>query len=115
MRRGDIVDVEIPRPQGKPGHEQFGTRPAVVIQKNEHNANLATVVVVPMTSNLKALHRSGVISVDPDAKNGLAVRSAVLVNQIVTVDKRRVRNQRGVLSSKDMDRVVELLRSFLDL
>lgn len=115
MRRGDVVDVELPQPRGKPGHEQFGTRPAVVIQLNRHIASLATVVVVPMTSKLSALHRDGVFAVDPDQQNGLDVRSAMLVNQIVTIDQRRVRRQRGTLSASDMEKVEEQIRSFLGL
>ena len=115
MRRGDIVDVDIPRPRGTPGREQFGLRPAIVIQQNQHIANLATVVIVPMTSNLKALTRDGVLAIDPDSQNGLDTKSVALVNQIATYDKRRVKRQRGRLSSDDLQRVELLIRSFLGL
>lgn len=115
MQRGDIVDVDIPRPQGSAGHEQFGTRPALVVQVNRHIANLATVVVVPMTSKLNALHRDGTLAVDPDTGNGLRVRSALLVNQIVTLDKRRIKGKRGILSSDDLQQAEQLIRAFLGL
>lgn len=42
MRRGEVVRVELPRPAGTTGREQFGVRPAIIIQNDEVNANLST-------------------------------------------------------------------------
>ena len=55
MARGDIVTVELPAALGQGGHEQAGQRPAIVVQTDVMHQNLSTTMVVPLTSNLKAL------------------------------------------------------------
>ena len=51
MRRGEIWWAELPVPDGsEPGY----TRPVLIVQSDEINAsNLATIIVLSLTSNLK--------------------------------------------------------------
>lgn len=87
MKRGDVVRVHLPAPQGKPGHEQIGPRPAVIVQAD---ANQSTVVVVPMTSKLKAMAFAGSVRVEPAKENGLDVPSVAMTQQVRAIDKGRI-------------------------
>jgi mRNA-degrading endonuclease toxin of MazEF toxin-antitoxin module len=59
MNRGDVVLVQLPPPAGPSGTEQFGTRPAIVVQDEAGLANLSTLLIVPLTSRLSPHHESG--------------------------------------------------------
>jgi mRNA-degrading endonuclease toxin of MazEF toxin-antitoxin module len=60
MKRGDIVRVELPAPAGPSGREQFGVRPAIVVQRFPSASNTGgTVLVVPLTSTLSARRFQG--------------------------------------------------------
>jgi len=89
MQRGDIIRVNLPQPMGRPGHEQFGTRPAVVIQ-SAAGENLSTVIVVPLTSNQSALKFAGSFLVNSTPENGLTSDSVVLTAQLRAIDRRRI-------------------------
>lgn len=80
------------------GHEIRKTRPCVVISPDEMNASLGTVIVAPMTSTFKAIPTRIRIAATPE--NGLANDSYVALDQIKTVDKRR-------LSGKAMGRLTD--------
>ena len=81
MRRGDFVAVAIQGDFGKP-------RPALVVQANQFDG-LATLTVLPVTSTIidAPLLR---ITVDPDERNGLARRSQVMIDKIITVRRDKV-------------------------
>ena len=115
MHRGDVIRVQLPRPVGKAGHEQFGTRPAIVIQENSATANLSTVVIVPLTSNRLAERLDGSLLVRPTDTNGLAVISVALTQQIRAIDKSRVEDVIGKLSSEVMTDIDAALKRLLSL
>jgi mRNA interferase MazF len=115
MKRGDIVLVQLPRPAGQAGHEQFGKRPAIVIQGRDAIANLSTVVIVPLTSTASAVHLHGSFVIQPDRENGLDVDSVVLTHQVRAIDKRRVETRIGTLSVDDLSRLELVLRPMLGL
>ena len=115
MDRGDVIRVQLPRPAGRAGREQFGTRPAIVIQENAATANLSTVVVVPLTSNRSAERLDGSLLVHPSATNGLTTISVALTQQIRAIDKSRVEGVIGRLSSEDMNEIDSALRRLLSL
>ena len=115
MNRGDVVRVQLPRPAGSPGREQFGTRPAVIVDSQSEKANLQTIVVVPMTSNLSAMRFPGSFQVFSSALNGRSVDSVVLTHQVRAIDKNRIEATLGRLSDTDMRRLEGHLRELLDL
>ena len=115
MHRGDVIRVQLPRPAGRPGREQFGTRPAIVVQQSAATANLSTVVVVPLTSNRSAERLSGSLLVHPSDTNGLTVISVALTQQIRAIDKSRVEAVIGKLSPEEMGNVETALRHLLSL
>ena len=83
------------------GSEIRKTRPAVIVSPDELNAHLATVIVVPLTTgrsypfrmNTKAAGKSGVAAID----------------QIWTVDRRRLVKKVDTMPSKDGTRLLNSL------
>jgi mRNA-degrading endonuclease toxin of MazEF toxin-antitoxin module len=115
MKRGDIVRAQLPRPAGSPGREQFGTRPAVVVQDESKAPNLSTVVVVPLTSRMSAARFAGSFVVQPSAANGLSVASVVLTHQVRALDRARIEGVIGAMSDPDMSRLDTQMKSLLGL
>ena len=115
MARGDIFLITLPRPVGELGHEQYGDRPAVVIQDDDATANLLTVVVVPITSNLSATKFPGSVLVKANRTNGLHKQSVILTHQIVTIDRRWVGRRIGKLPANELKSLEDSIRRFFRL
>lgn len=103
IRQGEIYRAEAGDPEGSaPGY----TRPVLVIQNNVFNASkIRTVVVCSLTSSLRLGRARGNITLAP-GEGGLPEQSVVNVSQILTLDKRDLRELVGVL---DGTRVQEVL------
>lgn len=115
MNRGDVVRVDLPRPRGTPGREQFGLRPAIVVQDEPRLANLSTVLIVPLTSNQTASKFSGSIWIAPTKENGLSVESIALTQQVRAIDRSRVQDTLGEISRDDAVLLDDQLRSLLKI
>jgi len=115
MRRGDIVRVDLPHPAGSPGREQFGYRPAVVIQDASQIGSFSTAIVVPITGTRDAVRFPGAFAISPTATNGLDRQSVVLTNQVRAIDIRRIESTIGTMSKTDMDTLDARLRTILGL
>ena len=91
IRQGDIWWADLPDPIGSgPGFR----RPVLVIQSNAFNeSEIATVVCIPLTSNLKWATAPGNVLLTKK-KTGLPKDSVANVSQIIALDK-------GVLSEKN--------------
>ena len=102
---GDIVWLEFD-PQA--GHEQAGRRPALVLSPARYNGPRGMLVCCPMTSRIKGYAFEVVDSLDPP--------SAVLVDQIKSVDWRERRAQRkGRAAPGTLANVHGMLRALLSL
>jgi mRNA-degrading endonuclease toxin of MazEF toxin-antitoxin module len=115
MNRGDVVRVQLPPPAGPSGREQFGTRPAIVLQVKAFTANLSTVVIVPLTSRLSASRFAGSFTVSPTEANGLSLESVVLTHQVRAIDQGRIEKVIGRLADNQMARLEAELRALLGL
>jgi mRNA interferase MazF len=84
ISRGDVWWADLPEPAGAgPGFR----RPVVVVQGDALNrSRIATVVCVPLTSNLKWADAPGNVRLPPRL-TGLSKESVANVSQIVTLDK----------------------------
>lgn len=107
MENGEIWLVELPKANG---HEQSGSRPAVVLAEISN-----IVVIIPVTSNLLALKFPFVLSINPSDKNGLTAESAVLVFQIRAIDRKRLTRKIGRLEKFSMKSINELLCKMLNI
>lgn len=90
------------------GSEIKKTRPCVVVSPNEMNKYLNTIVVAPMTTNLKKYPTR--ISVAHNRKEGM-----VAIDQIRTVDKKRVVKIYKGLTKSEILKCKEIIKeTFVD-
>jgi mRNA interferase MazF len=103
VTQGDVVWASLPAPTGsEPGFR----RPVVVVQGNSFNASrIATVVVVPLTSNLQWVAAPGNVRL-PSKRTGLSRDSVANVSQIVAVDRSILAERVGHLADSDLGLVL---------
>ncbi|PRZ03870.1 mRNA interferase MazF [Isoptericola sp. CG 20/1183] len=112
IRRGEVCWIDFGEPQGSAPAKR---RPVVVVQSDQYNASLiATVVVLPMTSNTALARHPGNVFV-PAVAAGLPKDSVVNVSQPTTVD-RSVVDPTGAVLPDNLIRAVDAgLRRVVDL
>lgn len=112
MKRGQIWWTDLDEPTAsEPGYR----RPVIIIQSNEFNrSRISTVVVIPITSNVKLADAPGNVSL-PKTKTGLTKQSVANVSQVITVDKSFLDEQVGQLDNLIMNQIEEGLRLVLSL
>ena len=115
MKHGDIVLVELPRPASEKGHEQFGTRPALVVHSDATSNALPVVMIVPFTSRPSAQRFPHTISVQPSSLNGLNNASILLIFQLRAIDRKRIKKTIGQLEVDIMQQVNEEMKKLLGL
>jgi mRNA interferase MazF len=103
VSQGDVCWASLPAPTGSgPGF----SRPVVVVQGDAFNrSRLATVVVVPLTSNLRWESAPGNVLLAA-RKTGLPRDSVANVSQIVTVDRAVLAERTGQLARADVGLVL---------
>ena len=90
------------------GSEIKKTRPCVIISPDEMNKFLRTVVVAPMTSNLKAYPTR--VPVTTNGKEGMLV-----IDQIRTIDKQRILKVFDSLSTSEILKCKDVIKeTFVD-
>jgi mRNA interferase MazF len=90
------------------GNEIKKTRPCVVISPNEMNRFLQTIVLAPMTSSSKMYPTR--IEVNHDNKKGW-----IVIDQIRTVDRKRIFKILGDLTEKEITNVKYVIKeTFVD-
>jgi mRNA interferase MazF len=89
IRRGDIILVNF---EPVMGSEPGGIRPALVIQNNYYNQYSPVVIVASITSKIFTKEfATNVLLSKKDSK--LNKDSTILLNQIRTIDKSRIKNK----------------------
>ena len=95
------------------GHEQGGSRPALVVSNDVFNASAADlIVVVPITSKGRTIR--SFLKIEP-ADTGLKLTSYIICDQVRTVSKDRLKGKLGALPQPVMAEVKERLKYLLDL
>ena len=97
MKRGDVVIVAAAGDYGK-------SRPAVVVQTNAFPETHQSVVIYQMTSDFLEAPDFRV-TIEPNAENGLRVRSQVMADKPVTVRRERIGQLVGRLTDVDIGRL----------
>lgn len=105
IRRGDIYYADL---SPVVGSEQGGVRPVLIIQNNVGNRFSPTVIAAAITSRGTKADLPTHIRLYADS-SGLSRDSVVLLEQIRTLDKRRLKEKMGTLSLDDMYKVDEAL------
>ena len=108
VSRGDVVWASLADPDGsEPGFR----RPVVVVQGDAFNASrLGTVVVVPLTSNVRWAAAPGNVMLSAK-RTGLPKDSVANVSQIIAVDRAILSDRNGHLDDDD----IALLHSGIDV
>jgi mRNA interferase MazF len=108
IAQGDVCWADLPDPVGSgPGFR----RPVLVIQGDAFNrSRIATVVCVPLTSNLRWAEAPGNVPL-PARASGLSKDSVANVSQVVTLDRGVLTERVGRISKRQL----ELVLSGLDL
>ena len=108
ISRGDIWWADLSEPSGSdPGFR----RPVVVVQGDSLNrSRIATVICVPLTSNMQWADAPGNVSLSSDL-TGLSKDSVANVSQVVIIDKRTLTELVGKLPTNK----TELILSGIDI
>jgi mRNA interferase MazF len=103
IAQGDVWWADLAEPGGSgPGFR----RPVVVVQGDALNrSRIATVVCVPLTSNLKWATAPGNVLL-PSSATGLPKESVANVSQIVTLDKNDLTERTGKLARAKLELVL---------
>jgi len=98
--RGDLYYADL---NPVVGSEQGGIRPVLIIQNNVGNKHSPTIIIAAITS--KAMKATLPTHHILNAQSGLDRESIVLLEQIRTIDKRRLKEYVGALGNEDMQGV----------
>ena len=101
VSRGEIYFAELNPVQGS---EQGGIRPVLIIQNDVGNTYSPTTIILAITSQINKARLPTHIEF-PAGSYGLPKDSVVLLEQIRTLDKRRLREHMGRLDSALMKQV----------
>ena len=105
VKRGEIYYADL---SPVVGSEQGGVRPVLIIQNNVGNKYSPTVIAAAITSRGTKADLPTHIRLYAD-NSGLSKDSVVLLEQIRTIDKKRLKEKMGTLGTYDMDKVDEAL------
>lgn len=78
---------------------QKGIRPAIIIQNDLGNKYSPTVIVIPITCEIKKLNQPTHCLLHKSDENGLKRDSMVLAEQVRVVDKKRLLSKIGKISN----------------
>ncbi len=101
VRRGDIYYADL---SPVVGSEQGGVRPVLIIQNDVGNKYSPTVIAAAITSRTGKSKLPTHIEVYAD-RYGLAKDSVILLEQIRTIDKKRLKEKMGHLDEDVMGEV----------
>ena len=93
----DVFYVKLP--DEKCVSEQGGVRPCVIIQNEAGNLYSPTVIVIPLTTEIKKINQATHRIIHKTDANGLVSDSMALAEQVRVVDKSRLREKLGSLDS----------------
>ena len=110
-KRGDVYWADL-----NPffGSEQGGTRPVLVLQNDAGNFFSPTLIVAPMSSQVDKRTDLPTHSVLEQVR-GLDGPSLIMLEQLKTIDKRRVRSYAGKLTKEQMAEVEAALTGTLGI
>ena len=109
IRRGDVYYADL---SGVVGSEQGGVRPVVVVQNDKGNKYSTTLIVAPISKKMSKppLPTHVIFSVSQ-----LNYVSMILLEQLRTIDKKRLKDKVCHLDQTMLDRVNHALEISLEL
>ena len=110
IKRGNVFFADFAQ---KVGSEICGTRPVLVLQNDIGNQHSPTIIVAGISSQMKKMYLPTHIQIDEEC--GLKRKSVVQLEQIHTIDRKRLRGYIGTLSEKMMSRVNQAIQISLGM
>ena len=101
IKRGDIFYADL---SPVVGSEQGGVRPVLIVQNDVGNRFSPTVIAAAITSQHSKANLPTHINLESE-DSGLSKDSVVLLEQIRTIDKKRLKEKTGCLNYASMDKV----------
>ena len=111
VRRGDIFYADL---NPVVGSEQGGIRPVLVVQNDVGNKYSPTVIVAAITSQIDKAKLPTHVELK-SADYGLEKDSVILLEQLRTIDKRRLKERITFLDQEIMEKIDEALKISLGL
>ena len=111
VKRGDIYYADL---SPVVGSEQGGIRPVLVLQNDIGNKYSPTVIVAAITSQINKSKLPTHLEINAD-KFGIAKDSVILLEQLRTIDKRRLREKVCHIGSSSMGKIDYALKISLGL
>lgn len=105
IKRGDIYYADL---SPVIGSEQGGIRPVLIVQNDVGNKYSPTVIAAAITSQINKAKLPTHIEISAQ-DYGLVKDSVILLEQIRTIDRRRLREKIGHLDDELMEKVNEAL------
>jgi mRNA interferase MazF len=97
------------------GHEIQKTRPALIIQNDVSNEYSPITIVAAISSQFRIPPHPREVPIAAGLRTGLSKPSAVILNQIRSIDRLRLKKRLGVLDPATMRLVDEALKISLGL
>ena len=111
IRRDDLFHADL---SPVVGSEQGGIRPVLIIQNDIGNRHSPTVICAAITSRMNKAKLPTHVEIDA-GKYQIVKNSVVLLEQIRTIDKQRLKDMVCHVDKKLMTKVDEALRISLEL
>lgn len=105
VKRGEIYYADL---SPVVGSEQGGVRPVLIVQNDVGNKYSPTVIAAAITSQINKAKMPTHIEVDA-SEYGLAKNSVILLEQIRTIDKKRLKEKIGLVDDELMEKVNDAL------
>ena len=105
IKKGDLYFADL---SPVTGSEQGGIRPVLVVQNDVGNKFSPTIIVAAITSRRNKADLPTHVEIEADG-NGLSKDSVVLLEQLRTIDKRRLRERIGTIDKTRLPEVDEAL------
>jgi mRNA interferase MazF len=111
IKRGDIYYADL-RPVV--GSEQGGIRPVIIIQNDVGNRHSPTVICAAITSKMNKAKLPTHVELDC-SKCDIVKDSVILLEQLRTIDKKRLKDKVGHVDGEIIEKVDQALRVSLEL
>ena len=109
IHRGEIYYADL---SPVVGSEQGGYRPVIVLQNNKGNRYSTTVIIAPISSRLTKNPLPTHVMVDCSS---LEEKSVVLLEQIRTIGRQRIKEKVGMIDSQVMNLINQAIKTSLDI
>ena len=111
VRRGDIYYADL-RPVV--GSEQGGIRPVLIIQNDMGNKHSPTIICAAITSKMNKAKLPTHVELDSE-RYGIVKDSVILLEQVRTIDKSRLKERVCHLDSEVLRRIDKALKISLSI